>query len=150
MEQILPFFQPGFTLTIDLADQIGEKRDVPMVLEDISFTDDYEGNFETRRALIYTLRFTAKTYMFGPIADSTDGLIRKVQLDYYADTNTRTATREMRYSVKAKAKKDYNEDNVIDTDDTPFIEPGDDFGFTETSSFFGDGKEYNPARNQDL
>ena len=151
IEQILPFFQPGFTLTIDLADQIGEKRDVPMVLEDISFTDDYEGNFETRRALIYTLRFTAKTYMFGPIADSTDGLIRKVQLDYYTDTNTRTATREMRYSVKAKAKKDYNEDNVIDQYDDPLIPPGDDFGFTEERTFFGnDNKDYSPTRKVDI
>ena len=61
LEQILPFFQPGFTLTIDLVDQIGEKRDVPMVLDSISFQDDYEGNYETRRALIYTLNFTAKT-----------------------------------------------------------------------------------------
>ena len=42
------------------------------------------------------------------------------------------------------------DDGVIDTNDTPFIEPGDDFGFTESSTFFGDGKEYNPARNQDL
>ena len=150
IEQILPFFQPGFTLTIDLADQIGEKRDVPMVLEDISFTDDYEGNFETRRALIYTLRFTAKTYMFGPIADSTDGLIRKVQLDYYTDTNTRTATREMRYSVKAKAKKDYNEDNVIDQYDDPLIPPGDDFGFTEERTFYGDNKDYSPTRKIDI
>ena len=151
IEQILPFFQPGFTLTIDLADQIGEKRDVPMVLEDISFTDDYEGNFETRRALIYTLRFTAKTYMFGPIADSTDGLIRKVQLDYYTDTNTRTATREMRYSVKAKAKKDYNEDTVIDQYDDPLIPPGDDFGFTEERTFFGnDNKDYSPTRKEDI
>jgi len=151
VEQILPFFQPGFTLTIDLADQIGEKRDVPMVLEDISFTDDYEGNFETRRALIYTLRFTAKTYMFGPIADSTDGLIRKVQLDYYTDTNTRTATREMRYSVKAKAKKDYNEDTVIDQYDDPLIPPGDDFGFTEERTFFGnDNKDYSPTRKVDI
>ena len=150
VEQILPFFQPGFTLTIDLADQIGEKRDVPMVLDDISFTDDYEGNFETRRALIYTLRFTAKTYMFGPIADSTDGLIRKVQLDYYTDTNTRTATREMRYSVKAKAKKDYNEDTVIDQYDDPLIEPGDDFGFTEERTFFGDNKDYSPTRKVDI
>ena len=151
VEQILPFFQPGFTLTIDLADQIGEKRDVPMVLEDISFTDDYEGNFETRRALIYTLRFTAKTYMFGPIADSTDGLIRKVQLDYYRDTNTRTATREMRYSVKAKAKKDYNEDTVIDQYDDPLIPPGDDFGFTEERTFFGnDNKDYSPTRKVDI
>ena len=150
VEQILPFFQPGFTLTIDLADQIGEKRDVPMVLEDISFTDDYEGNFETRRALIYTLRFTAKTYMFGPIADSTDGLIRKVQLDYYTDTNTRTATREMRYSVKAKAKKDYNEDTVIDQYDDPLIPPGDDFGFTEERTFYGDSKDFSPTRKVDL
>ena len=150
VEQILPFFQPGFTLTIDLADQIGEKRDVPMVLEDISFTDDYEGNFETRRALIYTLRFTAKTYMFGPIADSTDGLIRKVQLDYYSDTNTRTASREMRYSVKAKAKKDYNEDDVIDQFDDPLIPPGDDFGFTEERTFYGDTKDYSPTRKIDI
>tara|TARA_B100000927_G_scaffold291374_1_gene293257 strand:+ start:2244 stop:3086 length:843 start_codon:yes stop_codon:yes gene_type:complete len=150
VEQILPFFQPGFTLTIDLAEQIGEKRDVPMVLEDISFTDDYEGNFETRRALIYTLRFTAKTYMFGPIADSTDGLIRKVQLDYYTDTNTRTATREMRYSVKAKAKKDYNEDSVIDQFDDPLIPPGDDFGFTEERTFYGDNKDYSPTRKIDI
>ena len=70
--------------------------------------------------------------------------------NYYSNTDTRTAKREQRYTVVPKPTKDYNEDNVIDTDDTPFIEPGDDFGFTETSSFFGDGKEYNPARNQDL
>jgi len=150
LEQILPFFQPGFTLTIDLVDQIGEKRDVPMVLENIAFTDDYEGNFETRRALIYTLSFTAKTYMFGPIADSTEGLIRKVQIDYYSDSNTRTAKREQRYTVKAAAKKDYNEDTVIDQYDDPLIPPGDDFGFTETSTFFGDGKEFSPTRKVDL
>ena len=150
LEQILPFFQPGFTLTIDLVDQIGEKRDVPMVLDNITFTDDYEGNFETRRALIYTLSFTAKTYMFGPIADSTDGLIRKVQIDYYSDSNTRTAKREQRYTVKAAAKKDYNEDTVIDQYDDPLIPPGDDFGFTETSTFYGDGKEFSPTRKVDI
>jgi len=150
LEQILPFFQPGFTLTIDLVDEIGEKRDVPMVLENIAFTDDYEGNFETRRALIYTLSFTAKTYMFGPIADSTEGLIRKVQVDYYSDSDTRTAKREQRYTVKAAAKKDYNEDTVIDQYDDPLIPPGDDFGFTETSTFFGDGKEFSPTRKVDL
>ena len=150
LEQILPFFQPGFTLTIDLAKSIGEKRDVPMVLDSITFTDDYEGNFETRRALIYTLNFTAKTYMFGPIADSTEGLIRKVQVDYYSDSNTQTAKREQRYTVKATAKKDYNEDSVIDQYDDPLIPPGDDFGFTETSTFFGDGKEFSPTRKVDL
>ena len=150
LEQILPFFQPAFTLSIDLVKSIGEKRDVPMVLNSISQQDDYEGDFSTRRALIYTLSFTAKSFMFGHISNTPEGLIRKVQLDYYSDSNTRTAKRVQRYTVAAKAKKDYNEDNVIDTKDDPLIEPGDDFGFTETSTFFGDSKEFNPARNQDL
>ena len=150
VEQILPFFQPSFNLTIDLVDSIGEKRDIPIVLDNISFQDDYEGDFSTRRALIYTLSFTAKTFMFGHIAKTPEGLIRKVQLDYYSDTNTRTAKRVQRYTVVPKAKKDYNEDNVIDTADEPFIEPGDDFGFTETSTFFGDSKDFAPNRGVDV
>tara|TARA_B100001057_G_scaffold52667_1_gene46846 strand:+ start:4305 stop:5156 length:852 start_codon:yes stop_codon:yes gene_type:complete len=150
LEQILPFFQPGFTLSIDLVKSIGEKRDIPMILNSIQQQDDYEGDFSTRRALIYTLSFTAKTFMFGHIADTPEGLIRKVQLDYYSDTNTRTAKRVQRYTVVPKAKKDYNDDGVIDKQDEPFIETGDDFGFTEERTFFGDSKEFNPARNQDL
>ena len=150
VEQILPFFQPSFNLTIDLVDSIGEKRDIPIVLDNISFQDDYEGDFSTRRALIYTLSFTAKTFMFGHIAKTPEGLIRKVQLDYYSDSNTRTAKRVQRYTVVPKAKKDYNEDSVIDTADEPFIEPGDDFGFTETSTFFGDSKDFAPNRGVDV
>jgi len=150
LEQILPFFQPGFTLSIDLVKSIGEKRDVPMILNSINQQDDYEGDFSTRRALIYTLSFTAKTFMFGHIANTPEGLIRKVQLDYYADTNTQTAKRVQRYTVVPKAKKDYNQDNVIDTKDEPFIEPGDDFGFTETRSFFADGKDFSPTRKVDI
>ena len=150
LEQILPFFQPGFNLSIDLVKSIGEKRDIPMVLNSIQQQDDYEGDFSTRRALIYTLSFTAKTFMFGHIAKTPEGLIRKVQIDYYSDSNPRTAKREQRYTVVPKPKKDYNEDNVIDTKDIPFIEPGDDFGFTETSTFFGDGKDFAPNRGVDI
>ena len=150
LEQILPFFQPGFTLSIDLVKSIGEKRDIPMILNSISQQDDYEGDFSTRRALLYTLSFTAKTFMFAHIAKTPEGLIRKVQLDYYSDSNTRTAKRVQRYTVVPKAKKDYNEDNVIDTADEPFIEPGDDFGFTETSTFFGDSKDFAPNRGVDV
>ena len=54
VEQILPYFQPSFNLTIDLISVIGEKRDCPIVLDNISFSDDYEGDFASRRALIYT------------------------------------------------------------------------------------------------
>ena len=150
LEQILPFFQPGFNISIDLVKSIGEKRDIPMVLQNISQQDDYEGDFSTRRALIYTLSFTAKTFFFNHIAKTPEGLIKKVQLDYYTDTNTRTAKRVQRYTVVPKAKKDYNDDDVIDTADDLLIEPGDDFGFTESSSFFGEGKECAPNRGVDI
>ena len=86
VEQILPYFQPHFNLTIDLVEQIGEKRDIPMVLNSIQMDDDYEGDFTTRRSLVYTLDFTAKTYLFGPI-DFGNSLIKKVQVDYYTNTD---------------------------------------------------------------
>ena len=135
IEQILPFFQPSFNLTIDLVSSIGEKRDIPIVLESIDFQDDYEGSFQTRRALIYTLRFTAKTYLFGSIAETSEGLIRKVQADLYADTNTKTAKREVRYTAVP---------NPITA------KPGDDFGFTESWEFLGDSKDYSPTRQEDI
>ena len=135
VEQILPYFQPSFNLTVDLIDSIGEKRDIPIVLDNVSFTDDYEGDFSTRRVLIYTFNFTAKTYLFGPIAESTDGLIRKVQVDYYAGSDTTTAKREMRYTV------------VPDPIDAG---PDDDFGFGETTEMFFDSKTYSPTQQQDI
>ena len=110
VEQILPYFQPSFNLTIDLIDVIGEKRDCPIVLDNISFSDDYEGDFASRRALIYTLNFTAKTYLFGPIADTSEGLIKKVQVDYHSTIDTENARRELRYSATPKALKDYDSD----------------------------------------
>lgn len=135
VEQILPFFQPSYNLTIDLIDSIGEKRDIPVVLNDVSFTDDYEGDFSTRRILIYTFNFTVKAYLFGPIADTTDGLIRKVQVDYYNGTDATTAKREMRYTV------------VPDPIDA---EPGDDFGFSENTEMYFDSKTYSPTQQTDI
>ena len=150
LEQILPYFQPHFNLTIDLVGSIGEKRDIPIILESINFQDDYEGNFDTRRALIHTLRFTAKTYLFGHIADSSDGLIRKVQVDMYSSTDRATAKREMRYTVTPTSKVDRNNDGVIDNTDHLLLQPGDDFGFDEEWQFLGDGKTYSPTRQTDI
>ena len=110
VEQILPYFQPSFNLTVDLVDSIGEKRDIPIVLDSITFDDQYEGDFSTRRALIYTLNFTAKTYLFGPIAETTEGLIKKVQVDYHSNIDRETARRELRYTATPKALKDYDAD----------------------------------------
>ena len=150
LEQILPYFQPHFNLTIDLVDSIGEKRDIPIILESIGFQDDYEGNFDTRRALIHTLQFTAKTYLFGPVADSSDGLIRKVQVDMYTSTDVKTAKREVRYTVTPTSKIDRNDDGVSNEEDHKLLMPGDDFGFTETTEFFADSKNFSPTRKIDI
>ena len=113
VEQILPAFQPSFSLTINLISSIGEKKDIPIILEGgVNMEDNYEGNYTERRALVYTLNFTAKAYLFGPIPDSTDGIIKKVQVDYYTDTNTKNASRQLRYTATPRALKDYNNDNT--------------------------------------
>lgn len=112
VEQILPYFQPHFNLTIDLVSAIGEKRDVPMVLERITMDDQYEGDFTTRRILIYTLDFTAKTYLFGAVSTGDDGLIKKVQVDYHTDTNRINSSRQLRYLAEPRAIKDYDNDEI--------------------------------------
>lgn len=112
IEQILPYFQPQFTLTIDLVKEIGEKRDIPMILENINMDDQYEVDFTERRALIYTLDFTAKTYLFGPVGSDKTALIKNVQVDYHTTTNRVNATRELRYVAEVRALKDYNSDET--------------------------------------
>ena len=150
VEQILPYFQPSFTVTIDLISSIGEKRDVPITLQNVTFQDDYEGDFSTRRALIYTFQFVAKTYLYGPITENPEGLIKKVIVDQYASVDTVNAKREMRYTVTPTATKDYNSDGVIDSNDNALIVPGDDFGFSETSEFFGDSRDRSPTKQSDI
>ena len=107
IEQILPYFQPAYTMSIELVDIINEKRDVPVVLENITMQDDYEGNFTTRRVLIYTLRFTVKTYLFGPVSSATKDIIKKTTIGYIAGDTTNTPTREIVYSAEPRAIKNY-------------------------------------------
>ena len=124
IEQILPFFQPAYSMTIELVDIINEKRDIPVVLENITMQDDYEGNFTTRRVLIYTLRFTAKTYLFGPVSSATKDIIKKATIGYIVGGSTDSPTREVIYSAEPRAIKNYtgivvtNLSKDITTEDT--------------------------------
>lgn len=124
IEQILPFFQPAYSMTIELVDIINEKRDIPVVLENITMQDDYEGNFSTRRVLTYTLRFTAKTYLFGPVSSATKDIIKKATIGYIAGGTTDSPTREVIYSAEPRAIKNYtgivvtNLSKDITTEDT--------------------------------
>ena len=107
VEQILPFFQPAYNVSVELVQGLQEKRDIPVVLENITIQDDYEGDFSSRRVLLYTLRFTAKTYLFGPASKATKDIIKKATVSYLAGTDTSNATREIAYSVEPRAIKNY-------------------------------------------
>ena len=114
VEQILPYFQPAYNLSIELVDQIKEKRDVPIILEGITLQDDYEGDFSTRRVLYYTLRFTAKTYLFGPTKSASKDIIKRSTVSYLTGADTTNTRREVTYSATARALKSYT-DNVVTT-----------------------------------
>jgi hypothetical protein len=58
VEQILPYFTPDWTVTANLVPEMNIKMDVPVVLNDISVEDNYDGDFKQRRALVWTLNFT--------------------------------------------------------------------------------------------
>ena len=79
VEQILPYFQPDYTVTIKPVDNFDLKQDVPIVLDSVSIDDQYEGEFTERRVLTYQLDFTMKMKFYGPTADV--GLIREINVD---------------------------------------------------------------------
>jgi len=111
VEQILPYFQPSYNISVELVETIKEKRDIPIVLENITMQDDYEGDFNTRRVLLYTLRFTAKTYLFGPVTTATKDIIKKATINYSAlGTNgepSALTSREVVFSAEPRAIKNY-------------------------------------------
>ena len=132
IEQILPFFQPDFTVTVNAIPSMNIKRDIPIVLNTVNYEDTYSGDFTTRRAVIYTLNFTAKTYLFGPA--SQQKVVKSVQTDQYSDTDTVDKARESRIIVVPSP-------TTADADD--------DFGFTTTIDFFEDSKKYNVTTDTD-
>lgn len=84
LEQIVPYFRPEFTLNIRLIPELNIVVDTPVVLQDISIEDTYEGNFEERRALVHTLNFSMKGYLYGP--SSKTGVIKRSQVFFFQDT----------------------------------------------------------------
>jgi len=131
IEQILPYFQPDYTVTVNVIPELSLKRDIPIVLNSVNYEDSYDGDFNSRRAVIYTLSFTAKTYLFGPA--QTQKVIKQTQADIYTDTPD--ATREER---------------IVVVPNPTSAEADDDFGFTTTITNFSDSKNYDATRDEDV
>ncbi len=124
LEQILPYFQPEWTNNMKLIPELDLTYDVPCILNDVSVEDTYEGDFSTRRALIWNLNFTMKGFVFGPI--STNGTIRRTNIRFFEDGTT-------------DGLEQINQQPALTVDDKPTtnnaisvpvnqIEPDDDYG----------------------
>ena len=116
VEQILPFFQPEYTVTIKEVPEIDVVRDVPIVLNSIGYEDSYTGSFTERRAIIYTFSFVAKAYVYGPV--TTAKPITKADATVYADLQDKAPPRVAKVTQQAVGTPDED----------------DNFGFNATIS----------------
>ena len=131
IEQILPYFQPDYTVTMIESSTMDTKRDIPIVLNSVDYEDSYTGSLTSSRRIIYTLSFTAKIYLFGPI--STSAVIKTVSADLYSDTGS-NAPRVERVTVTPNPTS-------ADKDDT--------YTYTTTLEFFTDTLDYDETTGAD-
>jgi hypothetical protein len=118
VEQILPYFQPDFTVTINAIPSMDIIRDIPIVLMSTNYEDVYDGDFMTRRSIVYTFNFTAKTYMYGPVVSQS--MVQKVTTDQYADMPAKVPPRVRQFTATAVETSTALDD--------------DNFGFNESLS----------------
>lgn len=78
LEQILPFFTPDFTITVDFNPDMEQMYDIPIILNSVSSTVDYEGDFLNTRLIIWDLSFTVKGYIWPAIKKTNSGIIGAV------------------------------------------------------------------------
>ena len=133
IEQILPYFQPDYTVTMyENKDYMDTKRDIPFILNSVDYDDTYAGSLTTNRRIIYTLAFTAKIYLYGPI--STSAIIKKVSADLYTDTADKGPFRSERVTV---------------TPNPTSADKNDTYTYTTTLDFFDDMKNYDEETGND-
>ena len=137
IEQILPYFQPDYTVTMIIdKDYMDTKRDIPFVLESVDYEDSYQGALTDRRRIIYTLKFTAKIYLYGPIGSSA--IIRKASADLYDNV-------ALGYKVKGPSRSE----RVTVTPNPTGADKDDVYTYTETLEFFNDGLNYDEGTGND-
>jgi hypothetical protein len=121
VEQILPFFNPQYTVTIKpFATFPNVKEDIPIALTGVDFADDFEGSLEQRRTIIYTLTFDMRINFYGPIAESK--IIRAAETSMF---NINSGLRDSDMQV-AKFR----------TKPNPFdVSADSDFGFNDSADY---------------
>ena len=179
LEQILPFFTPDFTFSMTLISSMSIKHDIPLILNSVTCEDTYEGDFATRRSIIWTLSFTMKGYLYPNIVDNS-AVIKDVTVDTHIMSEKQPAdpiyfisedstAYSKNYLVLDKHEIDdatrirvLTEDSSDATAAAPTVSrtnvvpkvsdvdiTDDDFGFSETFSFYPHGVTYDPVSGTD-
>jgi hypothetical protein len=105
VEQIIPYFNPEYVVTLKEIPSLNISRDIPIVLQSVNYTDDYEGDFTSRRVLIYTLDFSMKTFFYGPITQN-QGVIKDATVNTRDFDNGTTIQRVQTIVDPLGAQKD--------------------------------------------
>ena len=113
LEQILPFFQPEYSVTIKPVDDFNHKQDVQVILQDVNIEDSYEGDYSERRVLMYNLNFIMKMKFYGPTGNSS--LIREVKLDFKEKDNITRKFEDMDFTINPTTAKESDTHTVVTT-----------------------------------
>ena len=178
LEQILPFFTPDFTVTMTLISSMSVKHDIPLVLTSVTSEDTYEGDFATRRSIIWTLSFTMKGYLYPSITDNakviTSSIVDTHLMSaataadpvYIVSEDSTSYTRNYmilnkhaiddatRIRILSEASEEAS--SAGQTVSRATVEPtstdaltDEDFGFSETFEFFPQGVTHDPVSGTD-
>lgn len=127
LEQILPYFTPEWTTTVNIIPDLDVKLDIPIVINNVTSTDEYDGQFEDRRVLTWTLDFTLSGYLFGPVRKN--GVIKLANVNFHADTSI-TSPIEERVTIQPGLLANGSPTTDInETVDYSLIEVDDDWAY---------------------
>jgi len=178
LEQILPFFTPDFTVTMTLVSGMTIKMDIPLILNSVTSEDSYEGDFATRRSIIWTLSFLMKGFLYPSVTDNAKIITSSVVDTHLMSAATATDPiyviaedstpyarnymildkHEIDDATRIRILSEVSEDasSAGQTVSRTTVEPtstgaltDEDFGFSETFEFFPQGKTYDPVAETD-
>ncbi len=175
LEQILPFFTPEFTVTINTIPEMGIKADVPIVLNSADVADEYEGELATARTITWTLSFSMRGYIYPDI--KTGSVIKTIEVNFRIpggeEESLETNFVILETTASSSTSSDYilletgnyerimNENSSEGAGDATLktrytvvpspttAEASSDFGFSETFEFFEDSKNFDPVTGED-
>ena len=122
LEQIIPYFNPDFNVTINDLPELGIKRDIKITLDNVGYEDEYEGEFANRLSVVWTLNFTMRLNFYSNVGNVD--VIKKAIANVYNDSN-------MTLSTTANASKgtitaSVNPLNATPSDTYTFLEEFDE------------------------